>query len=161
MGRVGGRRFLAVAMCSAMIMPPFVLAKESTPFEYSSPESSIRTVPALQEDSTKNPNSTLYRNVVPPVNPVMDAWRHLSPLNLPDDKVNKIPPVLSESEATKILMFGSLKFLTQHLGDIIAARQRYEEERAKKTSAFVHSLSQETWPGVGDKDENRSASHRP
>ncbi len=74
--------FFCVVVCMTLIMPHFVFAEAFSPFENASHENSIRTVPALQADSSGNAQSIPPQNLVPPVNPVMNAWGNPSPLSV-------------------------------------------------------------------------------
>lgn len=134
MGRVMGGIALAVVVCLVMTLPPSVFAEDLPPIEYTSPENSIPTVPALSEDSLSQSNGTLFRNVVPPVNPVMDAWRHLSPLSVAEEEMVLPPEALIKSGASSITIAGSLSWMAQRLQDAMAEKRRYKNGEPKKSS---------------------------
>jgi hypothetical protein len=116
-----------------------VFAEDLPPFEYASPESSSPAVPALQRNDSNKTGDVFVQNVVPPVNPVMDAWRHLSPLNLTDDKAGQASSMLTGENAAKMFIVVSLRFMRQQLQDIVNERKRYEEEKAKKMPTLIDS----------------------
>jgi len=134
MERLMGWNILAAVLCLGMIMPPSIFAEELPPFEQTSPESSIPTVTALQANSSNNSNSVLSQNVVPPINPVMDAWRHLSPLSVAEEEMVLPPEALIKSGASSITIAGSLSWMAQRLQDAMAEKRRYKNGEPKKSS---------------------------
>lgn len=149
--RCVARRIFGALMICLMIMPPLASASEVKPFELSSEGSSVATRPFIPDNGKNNTEQTLPSNVVPPINPVMDAWRNLSPLSLTDHPLSQIPAVLSEEDAAKILSQYS------ELLDLIKKDPKLSESDAKSytlASAEIKAFLEQR----GQSDEGKQSS---
>lgn len=97
---------LAVAVCFLLSAPPFIFADGPSEFEQTPTGSYTATVPFIPDEGSSTPN-TAPLDIIPPVNPIMEAWQNPSPLSIGEmgfrEVIFKRPEAMTEEEAAQML----------------------------------------------------------